>query len=48
MDLITTGVSTSERGRRANLIAALRDLIAEKISPGSSSGLKVNQVIDFS
>lgn len=47
MDLITTGVSASERGRRANLIAALRDLIAERISPGSSSSLKVNQVSNW-
>lgn len=47
MDLITTGVSASERSRRANLVVALRELIAEKLSPGSSPGLKMNQVIDF-
>lgn len=47
MDLITTGVSASERGRRANLVAALRELIADKLSPGSSPGLKMNHVIDF-
>ena len=47
MDLITTGVSASERTRRANLVAALRELIAEKLSPGSSPGLKINQVINF-
>lgn len=45
MDLITTGVSASERSRRANLLAALRQLIAEKLPPGSST-VKVNQVIN--
>lgn len=48
MDLITTGVSASERIRRANLLAALRELIADKISPGSSSGLKTSQVYSTS
>lgn len=47
MDLISTGVSASERTRRANLVAALRELIAEKLSPGSSPGLKMNQVTDL-
>ncbi|KAG0564394.1 hypothetical protein KC19_8G107300 [Ceratodon purpureus] len=46
MDLITTGVSASERTRRANLVAALRELIAEKLSPGSSPGLKINQLLE--
>lgn len=46
MDLITTGVSASERIRRANLLAALRELIADKISPGSSSGLKTSQLLE--
>ena len=47
MDLITTGVSASERSRRANLVVALRELIADKLSPGSSPGLKMHQVVDF-
>lgn len=43
MDLITTGVSASERSRRANLLEALRQLVAEKMTSGGSS-VKINQV----
>uniref|UniRef100_A0A453EVE6 Uncharacterized protein n=2 Tax=Aegilops tauschii TaxID=37682 RepID=A0A453EVE6_AEGTS len=31
MDLIMTGVSSSERQRRDNLVAAIRDLVMEKM-----------------
>eukprot|EP01018_Ginkgo_biloba_P013305 Gb_36024 [translate_table: standard] len=37
MDLITTGVSASERIRRANLITAVRNLIMEKMQAGGPS-----------
>ncbi|VAH76450.1 unnamed protein product [Triticum turgidum subsp. durum] len=34
MDLIMTGVSASERQRRDNLVAAIRDLVMEKMQLG--------------
>lgn len=37
MDLITTGVSASERMRRENLLASTRNLIMEKMQLGGSS-----------
>ncbi|KAG9441779.1 hypothetical protein H6P81_017633 [Aristolochia fimbriata] len=37
MDLITTGVSASERMRRENILAATRSLIMEKMQIGGSS-----------
>lgn len=37
MDLITTGVSASERIRRANLVTAVRNLIMEKMQAGGPS-----------
>ncbi|KAL5995329.1 DNA replication licensing factor, mcm4 component [Asimina triloba] len=37
MDLITTGVSASERMRRDNLVASARNLIMEKMQLGGSS-----------
>lgn len=37
MDLITTGVSSSERMRRENLVSAARSLIMEKLEIGGSS-----------
>lgn len=37
MDLITTGVSASERMRRENIISAVRNLIMEKLQIGGSS-----------
>lgn len=43
MDLITTGVSASERTRRANLEAAVKDLIIEKMQAGRST-MKLTQV----
>ncbi|CAK9211657.1 unnamed protein product [Sphagnum troendelagicum] len=45
MDLITTGVSASERTRRTNLIVALRTLIAEKLPLGSPPA-KVPQLLE--
>jgi hypothetical protein len=37
MDLIMTGISASERQRRENLVAATRNLIAEKMQLGGPS-----------
>lgn len=37
MDLITTGVSASERMRRDNLVSATRNIIMEKMQLGGSS-----------
>ncbi|CAM6102730.1 unnamed protein product [Calypogeia fissa] len=44
MDLITTGVSASERTRRSNLAAAARSMIAEKVQAGQS--VKVAQLLE--
>jgi DNA replication licensing factor MCM4 len=44
MDLITTGVSASERTRRASLVVALRNVVAEKMEVGGSAK-KVTQVL---
>lgn len=45
MDLITTGVSASERMRRENLVSATRNIIMEKLQLGGPSMrlLEVNQ-----
>ncbi|KAL3683753.1 hypothetical protein R1sor_001775 [Riccia sorocarpa] len=45
MDLITTGVSASERTRRSNLVSAIRNMIAEKLQAGSSS-LRAPQLLE--
>lgn len=37
MDLITTGVSSSERMRRENVLSATRNLIMEKMQLGGPS-----------
>uniref|UniRef100_A0A7N0T8P8 DNA replication licensing factor MCM4 n=1 Tax=Kalanchoe fedtschenkoi TaxID=63787 RepID=A0A7N0T8P8_KALFE len=37
MDLITTGVSASERMKRENLVAVSRNIIMDKLQPGGSS-----------
>uniref|UniRef100_A0A7N0T0N6 DNA replication licensing factor MCM4 n=1 Tax=Kalanchoe fedtschenkoi TaxID=63787 RepID=A0A7N0T0N6_KALFE len=37
MDLITTGVSASERMKRENLVSASRNIIMDKLQPGGSS-----------
>ncbi|GLJ51340.1 hypothetical protein SUGI_1091670 [Cryptomeria japonica] len=37
MDLITTGVSASERIRQANLVSSVRIIIMEKMQVGGSS-----------
>ncbi|CAM8926614.1 unnamed protein product [Rhodiola kirilowii] len=37
MDLITTGVSASERMKRENLVVASRNIIMDKLQPGGSS-----------
>lgn len=37
MDLIMTGVSASERQRHDNLVAAIRDLVMEKMQLGGPS-----------
>lgn len=37
MDLITTGISASERLRRENLVSATRNMIMEKMQLGGSS-----------
>ncbi|XP_027155076.1 DNA replication licensing factor MCM4-like [Coffea eugenioides] len=37
MDLITTGVSASERMRRENLVSTTRNIIMEKMQIGGSS-----------
>lgn len=37
MDLITTGVSASERIRRENLVSATRNIIMEKMQLGGPS-----------
>ena len=43
MDLITTGVSASERTRRASLVMALRSVVAEKMEVGGPAK-RVTQV----
>eukprot|EP00897_Mesotaenium_endlicherianum_P008165 jgi/Mesen1/7377/ME000382S06576 len=45
MDLITTGISASERGKRLQILAAVRELLQEKLSPGGSS-MRAGQVLD--
>ncbi|BBN04176.1 DNA replication licensing factor MCM4 [Marchantia polymorpha subsp. ruderalis] len=45
MDLITTGVSASERARRSNLVAAVRSMISEKLQAGNSF-LKAPQLLE--
>lgn len=37
MDLITTGVSASERMRRENVLTAARNIIMEKVKLGGPS-----------
>ena len=37
MDLITTGISASERMRREQLLTATRNIIMEKMQPGGPS-----------
>lgn len=37
MDLIITGISASERIRRENLVAAMRNLVMEKLQIGGPS-----------
>lgn len=37
MDLITTGVSASERMRRENLLSAIRNIVMEKMQLGGPS-----------
>lgn len=37
MDLITTGVSASERMRRENLVSATRNIVMEKMQLGGPS-----------
>lgn len=37
MDLITTGISASERMRRENLVSTARSIIMEKMQIGGSS-----------
>lgn len=37
MDLITTGVSASERMRRENMLSATRNVIMEKLQIGGPS-----------
>lgn len=37
MDLITTGVSASERVRRENLVSATRNIVMEKMQLGGPS-----------
>lgn len=37
MDLITTGVSASERMRRENLVSTIRNIIMEKMQLGGPS-----------
>lgn len=44
MDLITTGVSASERLRKQNLVEAARNLITEKMQLGGPS-MRIAQVI---
>eukprot|EP00250_Pteridium_aquilinum_P010421 c19376_g1_i1 orf=124-2694(-) len=45
MDLITTGVSASERTRRASLVAAVRNLVSEKMQAGGST-MKLMQLLE--
>lgn len=46
MDLITTGVSSSERMRRENLVSATRSLLMEKLTIGGSSA-RLMEVCDI-
>lgn len=50
MDLITTGVSASERMRRENLVSATRSLIMDKLSIGGSSArlMEVSEICELS
>ncbi|KAH7426637.1 hypothetical protein KP509_10G009500 [Ceratopteris richardii] len=45
MDLITTGVSASERTRRASLVMAVRNLISEKMQAGGST-MRLMQLLE--
>lgn len=49
MDLITTGVSASERMRRENVLSAIRSIIMEKMQLGGPSMrlLEVCKIIIF-
>lgn len=49
MDLITTGVSASERMRRENLVSLTRNIIMEKLQLGGPSTrvLEVRQNLDM-
>lgn len=49
MDLITTGVSASERMRRENVLSAIRSIIMEKMQLGGPSMrlLEVCKIIMF-
>lgn len=46
MDLITTGVSASERMRRNTVMTALRNLVLEKMQIGGAS-MRIPQVINL-
>ncbi|KAH9326347.1 hypothetical protein KI387_006525, partial [Taxus chinensis] len=45
MDLITTGVSASERIRRANLVVSVGILIMEKMKPGGPSA-RISELLE--
>lgn len=49
MDLITTGVSASERMRRESLLSAIRNLVMEKMKLGGPSMrlLEVYEIIRY-
>lgn len=44
MDLITTGVSSSERMKRENLVTAVRNVIMEKVQLGRST--RINELLE--
>lgn len=46
MDLITTGVSASERMRRENLVSTSRNIIMEKMQLGGPS-MRLVEVLSF-
>lgn len=48
MDLITTGVSASERMRRVSLMEAIRKLITEKMQLGGPSTRLMEVVLLYS
>lgn len=46
MDLITTGISASERVRREQLLSATRNVIMEKLQLGGPA-VRTLEVIDY-